>query len=272
MNLTKLYSYKSSGQIWRILISDNEKLILETRDRTTKEVSIQCLNLFSGDKIFTDLQLEEKQWIGIETIYKDIILFHKFPKPDMPGHKEIIAFDIANQKIVWENKDLSFLFAYQNKIYGFKQGFEERYYTILDYLTGEVLEDLGNDFKNINALRNISENEKDWSVYTFPKTFVPQEDIVVTKAIQSQISNLEVVGNVEYILYYDLLLFNFHQKDSTSTTSNNFIALDITDNKVLLSKVINTNVRAFFTDSFFAYKNLVFLLREKNEVIIYSIK
>ena len=78
MNLTKLYSYKSSGQIWRILISDNEKLVMETRDRSSKEVSIQCFNLFSGEKVFTDFQLEEKHWIGIETIYKDVILFHKF--------------------------------------------------------------------------------------------------------------------------------------------------------------------------------------------------
>ena len=272
MNLTKLYSYKSSGQIWRILISDNEKLVMETRDRSSKEVSIQCFNLFSGEKVFTDFQLEEKHWIGIETIYKDVILFHKFPKPDMPGHKEIIAFDINAQKVLWENKDLSFLFAYQDKVYGFKQGFEERYYTTLNYLTGEVLEELGSDFENINSLRSLSENEKDWSVYTFPKIFAPEEDVVVTNAIQSQIADREIVGNVEYILYYDLLLFNFHQKDSASATTNNFIAIDLAVNKVLLTKIINTNVRAFFTDSFFAYKNLLFLLREKNEVLIYSIK
>ncbi len=271
MNLTKLYSYKSSGQIWRILISDPEKLILETRDRSTKEVSLQCFELFTGKKIFSDFQLEEKHWVGIETVYEDLILLHKFPKPDMPGHKEIIAVDIPTQKVLWTNNELSFLFAYKDKVYGYKQGFDERYFTSLNYLTGEVVEDLGNNSEAVNSLRNLSENEKDWSVYTFPKNFSADVDLTITRAIQSQTANLEVTGNIEYILYYDLLLFNYHVKESSSNTYNKFTAIDLMSNKVILDEIINTNVRAFFTDSFFTYKNLLVLLREKNEVIIYSI-
>jgi hypothetical protein len=272
MKLTELYSYKSSGQIWRILISDLEKLVLETRDRSTKEVSLQCFNLFTGENIFSDLQLEEKHWIGIETIYKDIILFHKFPKPDMPGHKEIIAFNIDTQKILWTNNDLSFLFAYADKVYGYKQGFEERYFTALNCFIGEIEEDLGTDYLKVNLLRNEADNEKDWSVYTFPKIFVPNEDYSISNVIKSQTENLIVSGNIEYILYYDLLLFNYHIKESDTNTFNKFTAIDLKSNKIILDKIINTNVRAFFTDSFFVYKNLLILLREKNEVIIYSIE
>ena len=99
MEIKKLYSYKSEKQIWRILISGSDKLILETRDLNTKEVFFNCLFIENGKSIFSNLQLDEKCWIGIEDIYKGIIFFHYFPKPDMPHHKGIIAFDITAQKI-----------------------------------------------------------------------------------------------------------------------------------------------------------------------------
>lgn len=272
MTLTELYTYKTSSQIWRILISDLEKMIVETRDKSTKEVSFQCLDLENGEIIFSDLQLEEKHWLGIETIYKNIIFLHKFPKPDMPGHKEIIAFDILTQEVLWINNELAFLFVYKDIVYGFKQGFEERYFTSLNYLTGEFIEDIGPDNKRINRLRDLSENEKDWQVYGFPKVFVENEDSSVTKAVKSQIKNLEIVGNIEYSLYYDLLFFNFHYKETPSSTVNRFTAVNLENGKVLITSVLNTNVRALFTDSFFVYKNFLILLREKNEVIVYKIE
>jgi hypothetical protein len=272
MKLTELYSYKTTGQIWRILISDLERLIFETRDKTTKEVSYQCLELESGKKIFSELQLEEKHWLGIEVIYKDIIFFHRFPKPDMPNHKEIIAFDITSQKVLWTNNDLAFLFVHKDIVYGFKQGFDERYYTSLNYLTGEVIEELGCDSKKINMLRDQSENEKDWQVYGFPKVYVPNEDSSITKAIQAQTKGLEITGNIEFSVYYDFLFFNYHYKETSSETTNKFAAVNLETGDLLLETILNKNVRALFTDSFFVYKNYLILLYEKNEVIVYKIE
>jgi hypothetical protein len=272
MNLTELYTYKTSGQIWRILISDLDKLILETREKSTKEVSFQCFELESGENIFSNFQLEEKHWLGIEVIYKNIIFFHRFPKPDMPSHKEIIAFDILTQKVLWTNNELAFLFAYKDIVYGFKQGFEEKYFISLNYLTGEFIEDLGSDHKRINELRDRSENEKDWHVYGFPKVYVENEDFSVTKAIQSETKALDIVGNMEYCLDYDLLFFNYHFKETPTNTVNKFAVINLENGKVLLSIVLNTNVRALFTDSFFVYKKFLIVLREKNELIIYKLE
>jgi len=273
MNITKLYSYKSPGQIWRILISDSDKLILETRDANTKEVFYQCFNLENGEKIFSDLQLEEKFWLGIEAVYKEIIFFHKFPKPDLPGHKQIIAFDIASAKILWTNTVLSFLFIYNDAVYGFQQGFEERYFFALDYLSGELIKDLGDDYKTINALRNQAEEEKDWSAYIYPKIFTNDEnDARIGEAIKTHTKNLAIEGEVEYNLYQDLLLFNHHSKVFEGSLVNKFSAVDLTSSKIVLSEVLNANAASLFTDSFFVYKNFLFLLREKNEVVVYQLE
>lgn len=271
--MKKHFSYKTPQQIWRILISDSDKLILETRDINTKEVFYHCYELESGRVIFADLQLEEKFWLGIEAVYKDIIFFHKFPKPDLPGHKQIIAFDIASQKILWINNDLSFLFVNDNKVYGFQQGFEERYFFSLDYLNGELIKEFGGDYRTINELRNKAEDEKDWSGYIYPKAFHNEEnDLRINEAIKAKTKNLAIEGEVEYNFRGNLLFFNFHSKVFEGSYVNKFIALNLDDGKILLNEVLNANAPSLFTDSFFVYKNFLFLLREKNEVSIYEIE
>jgi len=273
MEIIKLYNYKSPGQIWRILISDTDKLILETRDRETKEVFYHCFNLGTGEKYFSDFQLDEKYWLGIESVYKDIIFFHKFPTPDLPQHKQIIAYDIASEKILWSNADLAFLFIHNDLVYGFQQGFEDRFFYSLDYLNGEIRKEFGNDFRTVNALRSQAEDEKDWSNYIYPDNFKgDQSDSRITEAVKSATKNLVIEGEVEYNLYKDLLLFNFHSKVFEGSFVNKFAAVDIPSKKTILTEVLNENATALFTDSFFVYKNFLFLLKEKNEVAVYKIE
>jgi len=271
--MKKHFKYKSEKQIWRILISDSDKLILETRDLNTKEVFFNCFFLENGENIFSDLQLDEKCWIGIEDVYKDTIFFHYFPKPDMPHHKGIIAFDITTQKILWTNNEFSFLFAGEDRVYGFKQGFDERFFSSLDYLSGGLIEDLGSDHKRINALQKSAENEKDWSSYLYPKVFSNDEtDYRIAEAIRRQINNTNIEGEIEYNSKNDLLFFNHHTKVFENSFVNKFLAVDLNSNNVILTEILNANAPSLFTDSFFVYKKYLFLLREKNEVIVYKVE
>ncbi len=272
MNIEKLFGYKSSGQIWRLLISEEDHLVVETRDHHTKEVSFHCYNLNLGKEIFSDLQLEEKNWLGIETFYKNIIFFHKFPQKDMPGHKEIIAFDILSRKILWENRNVSFLFAHNNIIYGFKQGFEDRTFYSFDYLTGDLIQELGTDYKTINSLRQKADQEKNWNDYIYPKIFSGEESPEINNAVNAAIQDLEIEGNVEYNFTDGLLLFSFHGKVSDKIFNNRFLAVDLITGETLIDEVLNASSSSLYTDSFFVYKKFLFLLREKNEVLVYNLK
>lgn len=269
--MKKHFEFTSDKQIFRILVTETDKLVIETRDTTTKEVSFHCYDLQTGGCVFSNHQLEEKTWLGIEAIYKDIIYFHKFPKPDMPGHKEIIAFDIASQKVLWHNNENAFLFVYQDKVYSFTQGFEDRYFLTLDYLSGETIENLGSNYSLVNSLRAESDNAKDWSVYVYPELNISTADENTKQAILDYTQSFTVKGEIEWASVKDLLLFSFHTKEKNEKLTNRFVALNKVSAKTVLSETLNENVTALLTDSFFAYKNYVFLLKEKNEVGIYMI-
>jgi len=269
--MKKHFEFKSDKQIFRLLITDSDKLVIETRDTNTKEVSFHCYELSDGKSIFSDLQLEEKIWLGIEAIYKDVIYFHKFPKPDMPGHREIIAFDIASQKVIWQNDSYAFSFVHKDKVYCFTQGFEERFFYSLDYLTGEVKEDLGNDYLLVNSIRSEAEGEKDWSSYIYPELNLISADAVTYQTIKQFTEGFSLAGEIEWASFKDLSLFSFHTKEKDEKLTNRFAAISKTFGETVLFETINENVTALLTDSFFVYKNYVFVLKGKNEVHVYRL-
>jgi hypothetical protein len=269
--MIKHFTYISEKQLWRILISGTDKLILETRNTSTKENYFQCYDLLTGEKIFSDLQLEEKHWLGIEEIYKDIIYFHKFPKPDMPWHREIIAYDIASQKVLWYNKEFSYMFAYNNLVYCFQQGFEDSTCFALDFLNGEILEELGSDYNRLTMLRQKSESEKNWNGYIYPKPLTNNVNVQISELVGKLTHNIETVGEIEYNTINNLLLCNYHVRKTDNCFTNKFFAVELNTGKVVLSEILNADSPSLFTDSFFVYKNFLFLLREKNEVIIYGL-
>ncbi len=274
MKIKKKYSFTNKRQIWRLLPTTTGKLIIEDRDTQNKEVFFNCLDINSGKKIFVNLQLEEKFWIGIETIVDDIIIFHKFAKPDMPGHSSIIAFDITTQKIIWQNNDTTFIFVHEQKVFVYKQRFEGRLYFSLDLNNGEVVEELGNDSNKINLLqgKSISSN-KNYEGYNFPEVFNPNANSPqATEFInQFKIENV-ITGNMDAVELPGLLLFNCHSVKTDGQLKNVFYSVDIKRKKIIFEDVLDESTSVFIPDAFFIKDDLIFLLIEKVKLLVCSIQ
>jgi len=120
MKLRKMLTHMDQRQIWRMLISDSDKLILETREASTKEVFYHCIDLTGFKGIFYNLQLEENAGWASKRFIKRSRSFINF-ETGFPGHKEIIALDLVSQKVLWNNKELSYLFVANDKVYGFNR-------------------------------------------------------------------------------------------------------------------------------------------------------
>ncbi len=276
MEIKKEYIYPSierhgenKRQIWRLIPTDTEKLIIEDRNTSSKEVFFNCLDINTGKEIFVDLQLDEKFWVGIESITNDIIYFHKFIKPDMPQHAGIIAFDIMTKKIIWQNNNYSFLFILDNKIYAYQTVFEGKHFFILDCNTGEMLNDLGEDAASVNLLRDKSLNSFGYENYLFPEPFNSQ-DPSLKEFIYSFKQQHTVAGRLECIVTGDAFLFNYHEVKADGNLQNRFMAIDIFTKKVIFEETLNSGSKVFMPDSFFVKDKLIFLLKEKDSLIVCS--
>jgi hypothetical protein len=273
MKIKKKYVHNNNRQIFRLLPSNNDKLVIEERNIEKKQAYFNCLNITNGKKIFKNLQLDEKFWIGIETVYNDVILFHKFRKPDMPQHLGVLAFDINNKKIIWENAEHTFLFVKDKKVFTFQQLFEKREYFALDINTGEVIDKLGTDSNSINLLREEVIASEDFSNYQFPISFVNQGglDQRVIDVMQKLREKNVITGKIEYVLKEELLMFNFHKIEEDNSLKNSFKAVDLSNGNYILEKVLNFRANAFVPDSFFLKDNMLFLLIERTKLEVYTI-
>jgi Domain of unknown function (DUF4905) len=274
MVIKEIYSFSNNRQIWRLLPTGTGKLMIEERDTDNKEVFFSCLDISTGEKIVSDYQLEEKFWVGMETVDDDIIYFHKFIKPDMPAHLGIIAFDINSGNIVWENSKYSFLFIDENKIYCYGSLFEGRNFFTLDCKTGELLEELGSNVAEINLMREKSLSKQSFGDYIFPQMYFP-DDLLPEKVskIIEEIKNEKIIaGKIEYALFNDVLFFNYHEVLSEGQLRNIFCGVEIGSSKKIFEEVLIKETKAFVPDSFFFKQNLMFLLQEKTRLVVYNLK
>ena len=273
MKLKKKYVHNNKRQIFRLLPTNTGKLIIEERETEKKQAYFNCLKIDSGKKIFKNLQFDEKFWLGIEAVNDDIIFFHRFTKPDMPQHNGIIAFDINEQKIIWQDDVKTFLFIKDQKVYAFQQMFEDRKHFKLDHKTGETVEELGSDSVSINNLREEVIASEDFSGYLFPQKL--GSSIIINEAANQLLKGLRethpISGNIEYVLKDNLLLFNFHEINRDNSLKNIFKAVDLSKGKYILEETLNSHTSAYAPDSFFIKNYLLFLLIERIKVGVYEI-
>ena len=273
MKLKKKFKFSDSNQVWRIKITDTDKLFVETRDTEKMNAYFHSYDLFSGKRNFSGHQMSEKFWLGIEAIKDDIVFFHRYAKPDMPGHRGIFAFDINTQKVLWEDETYSFLFLKDDLIYVYQERFEGRNYYTLNIQSGEVVEELGKNSDEINELRDEAERSVDYSNYTFPeKHFGASGDDEVDSIITCEIENIKIVGEVEFINTKGLLLFNYHQAGTNRSYINKLKVIELNKRKEIYSDILNKATNALAPDSFFIFKDLLILLKEKKEILIFEIK
>jgi len=249
-------------------------LIIEERNTENREAFFNCIDVLSGKIIFRSFQFEEKFWIGIEAVYNGIIYFNKYLKPDMPQHKGILAFKINTQEILWELPDHVFMFINDNRIYAFIQQFELRIFFSIDCITGELREENSLDSISINELKNNSIDNQLSGQYKFPVRFFSEyeEDESVKNLLNEYKSNNVTAGYIEYIKHDRLLLMNSFEPDDTGTFSNIFKTVEIESGKVIFKEVLTTNCRSYVPDSFFMQNNLIFLLRNKDVLLVCSVK
>lgn len=271
MEIKKRYGFNDGKNIWRILITDTDKIVLETRETESKEVFYNCLDFNSGEIIFEGMQLDEKYWIGIETIKNDVIFFHKFASPDMPGHKQLIAYSINERKVIWESDEYVFLFYYKDKIYGYRDVFEGRKFYSVNPQTGEFIEDLGADAQSVNALRELAREEEDYSDYLF--TYKAYESPEAESIIYKHVSPDAVSGEPEFIDYGEYLLFNFHEKlPESKKLKNEFKAVEKSSGEEVFSLTLNAEANHYAPDSFFIYKNKLITVIEKNDFAVFDLE
>jgi hypothetical protein len=269
MKLHRNYTFSNNRQIWRIVPGGEGKLVIEERDLSTRAVFFSCIEMRTGKVILDSLQFEEKFWIGIEDVYKDVIFFHRYNRPDMPWHSDIIAYDINKKEQIWHSDEYIFSLVYDENLYCYKNRYEGRSYYKLNYKTGKFIDDLGENSNVIAGLKEFRDAEI-YNGYKFPEVFNHSTGDIAE--IFDEIKLEEVItGKIDYLKVNDLLLTSYHRVLHKGKLQNCFKALDIRLKKVIFKEILNKEIINFIPDSFFLINDLIFLLKEKEKLFVFLI-
>lgn len=263
MQIKNLYKYDNGRQLFRLLPTDTGKLVIEERDRTIKEAFFSCLDVYSGRIIFSDLQFDEKYWIGIEKIYKDVILFHRFERPDLPNHRGIVAYGIKSQSVLWELPH-KLLFAADDKIYLIQNDFGIQRIIAIDYLSGEM--------ENIpNELFDVQPEKEEFNNYFYSNKLSQNEFFeVVHPDLKKCISDYLIKDSINFISKDQFSFFSFHYISDNKKFDNIFFATD-QNGTIIFQEKLNSGLDKLEPESFFIKDDLLFLLFGSTGFGVYQI-
>ncbi len=257
------------GDIWRILLSENH-LLLEIRNQDKKDVSFSVADTDRYEIVSEDIRLDEKFWIGVEEFSFPYIVFHGFTKPDMPFHKGLYVYEISSKKIIHGNDDLVFRFMINDRIYCYKQLFESQHFYALSLMTGEILEDIGTDNAHINKLLDDSRAAEDYSLYRFPVIAKDEREYEIVNLITGNIPGVAPLLP-EFIEYRHYIIFSYNVLKNQK--SDIYLCIYNTQKKkVLRNELINKDLSKPLHDSFFMFKNILYVIRNRKTIILTEIE
>jgi hypothetical protein len=271
-------TYSQKGIIWRMHFSPVEILVCETRDLAVKETYFFSLNYKTKQVFLSNFQIDEKWWISVESVSDESIFFNSFKTPELPEHMGITAVDVKTGRVRWKNEDLTFLFAESDELYAYKEHFEREIYYKLNSSNGEVLEiyEDENIADSLLELKRFNE-EKMFAGFTYPKIYIErnESDEKSEKYFKKRLKEVKYFGELEYINYNDLLIYNFHAdrgvnlKDITAHNLSNLLEIYNTNSeRIIHDEILNSDALNYVPDSFFIKDGLLFYIKEKKELTL----
>lgn len=260
-------TFGGSRTIWRLMVSDG-CLVIEERDRTSREGFFSCVNLSVWEVLFRDFQLSDKHWTGIETITDGIIYFFTYPQPDMPYHKGVYAIDLLTGMLLWQQEEITFGWIRNSQLFATVEEHGITRYVILDSRTGGII-NASPDPALIETERTSADQSEDYSEYRFP---VQTDGKGLTGFMPGVFPDaVSTVPLAEFVQTKDLFLCTVHRSRKGGGYEVEFLAVDNARNKVLLSVPLHHEVKGFIADLFFVWKEYVIIIQEKTSLGIYRL-
>ena len=256
--------------IWKLLISPTGILVGEERDIEAKTASLFAVDVLSGKTLWRHITLDEPWWFGSEKATEDTLYVQTFRKPDLPEPKGIIAIDLQSGVKRWHQPEYSFMFAGKDKVFAARQGFSHRDYFSLDKMTGEIVDEFGEDSSSMQIFRDPDSDLDPNSHNANPL----RNDDPAREMFYDAVEAAEIRGPVEYLEFKDYHIFCYHARSREDADAmlknmltNELIVLGKKNGKLLFRETIHRETPFPLPDNFFVTHDTLIYVKEKRELV-----
>lgn len=240
--LKHLFSHSVKGIIWKIILDDEQQImVIESRTKE-KEVYFYAYDSRNNRLLISDKIFEEKWHLGLLNVYNGILYLHGFENEHSPTQKQIIAFDLAHRKILWENYTHTSEGIYREGIVAFNSRMLPKRLELLNKESGLFLKSVSpEELKTLNPIIN--------------EILLPEDHFEIDLWSSSQTLN-----------YRDLQLKSSYQQkdnkiDHTITIHQN--------GNLIFTDYLNQDIQKLMQDTFFVWTGKLVYIRNKTEIVSY---
>ncbi len=236
---------------------NNQRLFLEIRNPVDKTVSFSALNLQNNQWLWKDLVFEEPWWISLRAAEGDILLFTIYTDSNNPDKKSVLGYDVVKRNVAWWKNGFSLTSINRLSVIGEDAKFPGKE-SILDLFTGQPLHrsefDLV-DSQNFPVIRPF-QYEEGTAYFDTVKDF-----------LHSRLGILPVT-TIEYLEIEDKIILSVFLKQEG--LANYLYVLDA-DGEILISEELGNGLKGIGLDTFFVFSGHLIFVKNKNELLSYSI-
>lgn len=267
------WTYTAEGMLWRLFCAKGGRLVGECRDQERKTASFFCLDENTGLPLWKNLQLEEAWWVGIEAVLGETLILHSYAKPDMPQHRGIRAFDVANGMPRWRNDESTFWFGVGDRLYAYRDLFEKRVGYELDLNTGAHLRTFEESLQELNDLREQASEIQDRERVVLPGPFdressSPEIHVLIDRALRGASPE----GGIDIVQEKDIIAFSYYlpaenDREEKPRFENHLCVFRLPGGVRLFSEVINENLAFPVPDTFFIRGSRLLFLKNQRSLV-----
>jgi len=268
--LKPIWEFSTGVLIWRIFISSQNTIVGETRNQAARSTSFFCVDARTGKPLWKEIEFDELWWIGIETVYDEWIILHKFARPDMPEHRGIYIVELATGELLWRNDDLTYWFVDDQKLYAYKYIFEKRLGYEIDINTGTILNEYADNLDPLHELRIqvLQKESEGMQGKIFPELYSHgQFNSDVAVVIHQITGGNALEGWIEYLHRSNILLVSYYREEisSKSATLENILTVyDTKRREKRFDEILAKNVQVPSPDTFFVKDEFMYFIKNQN--------
>ena len=239
-----LFSGKPEELIWKIKLDDSANTLAWESRTLDKKVSFYAYNFLSQTYLLQNFKFEEDWLLGLDFVNNGIAYFHGFENEFSPVHKGIIALDLNENKILWQNFSVSVQQFTNKGIIVFDAKISPKVFQLLDFKTGHFISKL--QLEDLYQTQNI------------------YNQIILPEFLEAK----EIWDSKHQLIYNDLKIISIYKNEANKRQQ----IIQVYKNEALLFEdLLNADIQKLSIDTFFVWLGKLVYIKNKSEIVSYLV-
>lgn len=253
-----LYAETFNGLVWKTLADPvNKRLFIESRENESKRVFFSAISVETGKYLWKEITFEEEPWwISLAAISAEILLFTLYTDSNNPDKKALLAFNVAERKIIWWKNNFALSTIGDDLIAGVDTKFGAR----------EVILRMS-DGKEASGPAILA-SEQNFQVIRPFQYHGGSSNFDTVRAFLEMKCQISPVISIEYSEYNSLILISAFTGNEDLA---NYLIVFNSAGEILMKETLGEHLKGIALDTFFIFSGYLIFVKNKNVLVSYKI-